>query len=101
TPPPELSPLSLHDALPIWLHPPILTPPSATRGCRGIVGGGSGMATGIRTCRPAYGVVGKASGAEPILMPGSKFKGRWAGCRVIRSEEHTSELQSRGHLVCR
>src|SRR5690625_1843765 len=23
------------------------------------------------------------------------------GCRVARSEEHTSELQSRGHLVCR
>src|SRR5207253_4017983 len=31
----------------------------------------------------------------------------WARCmgsaeaRIIRSEEHTSELQSRGHLVCR
>src|SRR5690625_5791931 len=23
------------------------------------------------------------------------------GCTVTRSEEHTSELQSRGHLVCR
>src|SRR2546422_1209542 len=23
------------------------------------------------------------------------------GCRVVRSEEHTSELQSRLHLVCR
>src|SRR2546422_6563372 len=25
----------------------------------------------------------------------------WAGARVTRSEEHTSELQSRLHLVCR
>src|SRR5207253_9124317 len=38
-----------------------------------------------------------------------RFRGRqlerWAqvagGVRIIRSEEHTSELQSRGHLVCR
>src|SRR5437870_10316629 len=26
---------------------------------------------------------------------------RWARARRARSEEHTSELQSRGHLVCR
>src|SRR5690625_6788712 len=25
----------------------------------------------------------------------------WRICREARSEEHTSELQSRGHLVCR
>src|SRR5215208_3309110 len=25
----------------------------------------------------------------------------WLACRRTRSEEHTSELQSRGHLVCR
>src|SRR5207253_5540499 len=25
----------------------------------------------------------------------------WPGCGMLRSEEHTSELQSRGHLVCR
>src|SRR5207253_8457466 len=25
----------------------------------------------------------------------------WRGSRLSRSEEHTSELQSRGHLVCR
>src|ERR1041385_3943569 len=27
--------------------------------------------------------------------------GRWRGFRLCRSEEHTSELQSRLHLVCR
>src|SRR5437870_8224286 len=29
------------------------------------------------------------------------FSGEWKGVRGSRSEEHTSELQSRGHLVCR
>src|SRR5690625_6668476 len=36
---------------------------------------------------------------------GNRFSGgerqRIAFARVLRSEEHTSELQSRGHLVCR
>src|SRR5690625_6766816 len=27
--------------------------------------------------------------------------GYWLCCKASRSEEHTSELQSRGHLVCR
>src|SRR5439155_26199983 len=33
----------------------------------------------------------------------AKFQNRFQPCRShrIRSEEHTSELQSRGHLVCR
>src|SRR5207253_10009141 len=29
------------------------------------------------------------------------LRGIWMGMRRARSEEHTSELQSRGHLVCR
>src|SRR5690625_6591574 len=32
---------------------------------------------------------------SPVIMQAS------AGARKYRSEEHTSELQSRGHLVCR
>src|SRR5437870_9192786 len=28
-------------------------------------------------------------------------RGSFVGVREVRSEEHTSELQSRGHLVCR
>src|SRR5690625_6717829 len=31
-----------------------------------------------------------------FFMPAS-----WVACLIVRSEEHTSELQSRGHLVCR
>src|SRR5437660_8893317 len=41
-------------------------------------------------------------GGLPPPRPGSPWRGsgRWSRCRS-RSEEHTSELQSRGHLVCR
>src|SRR5207253_3756137 len=42
---------------------------------------------------------------RPLRMPGdlSALPGSEAGVdlRLERSEEHTSELQSRGHLVCR
>src|SRR5690625_5975871 len=34
--------------------------------------------------------------AYKVLRPGLTWDQKW-----IRSEEHTSELQSRGHLVCR
>src|SRR5690625_6574725 len=40
----------------------------------------------------------------PSTAPSSTrdtFCRRAMGCMISRSEEHTSELQSRGHLVCR
>src|SRR5690625_2295660 len=43
-------------------------------------------------------------GAELVLSVPSRFFGEWIESNyagVLRSEEHTSELQSRGHLVCR
>src|SRR5437870_9534038 len=46
-----------------------------------------------RTCALAAGKIGDTGLAlPPALMRGTK---------APRSEEHTSELQSRGHLVCR
>src|SRR5690625_6048608 len=36
----------------------------------------------------------------PFFPPSALMKGNTSS-RIIRSEEHTSELQSRGHLVCR
>src|SRR2546429_6470395 len=40
--------------------------------------------------------------AIPLRKRGRRDKGyRYQGRRAIRSEEHTSELQSRLHLVCR
>src|SRR5690625_3513303 len=38
---------------------------------------------------------------EGIFLPPSQFEGLFLSTAHTRSEEHTSELQSRGHLVCR
>src|SRR5699024_11649161 len=74
-PPPELSTLSLHDALPIWPHFAVA---KAFRGARTMHG-----------CTPAR-PRSFATVTARIWSP--------TGCR---SEEHTSELQSRFDLVCR
>src|SRR6266508_2277992 len=53
-----------------------------------------------------YTTLFRSNHLEPVLPERATFKefavrvGRSAR-EVIRSEEHTSELQSRGHLVCR
>src|SRR5207253_11093103 len=39
----------------------------------------------------------RAVGAHGLAM----ISGIWEAADIGRSEEHTSELQSRGHLVCR
>src|SRR5699024_12084583 len=38
---------------------------------------------------------------ENVKDPFKVLKGTWEAWRIIRSEEHTSELQSRFDLVCR
>src|SRR5437870_6533433 len=38
---------------------------------------------------------------EPSNLQSSGSPGSYGARSLIRSEEHTSELQSRGHLVCR
>src|SRR5690625_6433831 len=43
-------------------------------------------------CMPEPGASMSGLGMKVAMMP---------CCRATRSEEHTSELQSRGHLVCR
>src|SRR5690625_5381190 len=72
TPPTVLSTLSLHDALPISGSPPAPRRRSARR---------SGW-TPVRSSPTPSGL-----GVDAAVHG--------------RSEEHTSELQSRGHLVCR
>src|SRR5687768_18247936 len=77
TPTTHLYTLSLHDALPI----------SSSRSPRG-----------RRSSRPSRrGSSGREAGARrlPLALR------RAGGDRADRSEEHTSELQSRLHLVCR
>src|SRR5690625_5406900 len=76
----DISTLSLHDALPI-----------------------SGWAAEIDRCCVPENLEGEASVA--VIRPGRKVPDLPETGIVIvtdsRSEEHTSELQSRGHLVCR
>src|SRR5437870_7972126 len=42
-----------------------------------------------------------ATAGRSVTRPGSPASRGPSCCATWRSEEHTSELQSRGHLVCR
>src|SRR5207244_13553005 len=93
TPTPYLYTLSLHDALPIFAD--------AMAGAR-IVSLPSRV-TRLTTCfgstRPACRWRGRARPyPPPAESPSLAHRCR---CRTARSEEHTSELQSPDHLVCR
>src|SRR5207253_11463460 len=96
--PPHTSSLSLHDALPISVpvamsvavghegHGRILP------GCRrGGLDVGDGRHERLDRLDAA-----RAGQADPSLRMRTVLVGE-----TFRSEEHTSELQSRGHLVCR
>src|SRR5690625_6571303 len=76
TPPPEISPLSLHDALPILSQP-----------C-------SALATSSNPLRDS-------SMLRLTFLALCVSDAEANNTAENRSEEHTSELQSRGHLVCR
>src|SRR3712207_7586221 len=75
----EIYTLSLHDALPISSRQP------GRQSCRG----SDHRRVGFRARR----VLGHALSRADLLASGSR--------RRCRSEEHTSELQSRQYLVCR
>src|SRR5207244_6126626 len=81
--------LSLHDALPIW--------PGSDKACPRCKEVGHDS----RTCpqRPASNkcTTKKTSSAPPPPTPSSSL----SAVDTVRSEEHTSELQSPDHLVCR
>src|SRR5690606_41750707 len=84
--------LSLHDALPIWRARPWMYASAAAM----VVGGLCALV--VRSDVAAAVAVLAAAVASVLLMVG----GTMAGHRELaRSEEHTSELQSREKLVCR
>src|SRR3989442_4640726 len=81
----EIYTLSLHDALPICPH--------GRRGC----GPGRGPGRWLRPDPRPVSATGPPSGPAGRLPASAS-----AVCGTgRRSEEHTSELQSRPHLVCR
>src|SRR5207253_10940824 len=94
---PPLSPLSLHDALPIYL-PLIATMTFDTEPLQHIVAALLRPGTGAPT-RGVRGLLRRLFTKLHALFPRVKLGEQPA--QQPRSEEHTSELQSRGHLVCR
>src|SRR5258708_18109360 len=80
----EIYTLSLHDALPIF---------------QGIAAPGS---MGSRQTPPSVRRAERARGVGYRMARGSRTRAySEAGAGTSRSEEHTSELQSPDHLVCR
>src|SRR5439155_20774777 len=79
----EIYTLSLHDALPIS---------SPTSGIRRT---SSSHASQLMRTSSIHGRCSSFKSAMPVVARSS------SSAREERSEEHTSELQSRGHLVCR
>src|SRR5207253_11349568 len=75
--------LSLHDALPIC---------ASTGPCTSTSRRTAGSSPETAVARAAWPLPATASGSTSSLRPPPAWR---------RSEEHTSELQSRGHLVCR
>src|SRR5690606_42143049 len=92
---PERDTLSLHDALPIWSA----RRSSVRRSRRGVVGSDWPRACGMLSA--PCGMEGYCSPRPAILMPVARADGKMAATAEVRSEEHTSELQSRENLVCR
>src|SRR5207249_9845014 len=96
TPPPStpgLSPLSLHDALPIWNDRSHL---GAARPHPGAIRG-----DGIQEHFKRGDQVGLVENHQRIRSQQSCVVGPHLPRNPVRSEEHTSELQSRFDLVCR
>src|SRR5205823_14584094 len=100
TPPTAIYTLSLHDALPILVAMPytLLDQPALDEELPLCVERGAGVVIGAPF---ASGILarGAASGATyGYAPPNPEILDR---TRRIRSEEHTSELQSLAYLVCR
>src|SRR5205814_9798288 len=89
-PPPPLSPLSLHDALPISPHPAGSSPTHP-------------RSANNPWPRPADAmpVHSKPYPRATQTFPNSSNTAATPHTHPPRSEEHTSELQSLRHLVCR
>src|SRR5262249_62313243 len=86
SPPPEISTLSLHDALPICHRRLCVAPPSRRQG----------SASSGQFARPAAQLLER--GCQRLPKHAAPLGAVAIACR---SEEHTSELQSLTNLVCR
>src|SRR6266487_6507307 len=61
-----------------------------------------GRVTGVQTCAlPIYAFREQVALAAPWMRDRTTELREWSDVSLLRSEEHTSELQSPVHLVCR
>src|SRR2546422_10431410 len=94
TAPPKIYPLSLHDALPIFAQPQ-----SVRHGQRDLADHIAGVRRHNRGAEDLIGPLAHQDPSESALL--AIQHGPIHLVELPRSEEHTSELQSRLHLVCR
>src|SRR5207244_12643073 len=87
-------PLSLHDALPIYAMPMLMT----SRVKSSSIGPSPNQCSARASTFPPLSTITGIPSLSPMIA--AKGVGS-AGYMTIRSEEHTSELQSPDHLVCR
>src|SRR5207244_11847927 len=93
TPIPLLSTLSLHDALPISAHLLIRSHTRRHRGCPNTTPRSRPVGRLCFTVPVRLVVLVRGRHSCPSIHQGN--------LNLMRSEEHTSELQSPDHLVCR
>src|SRR5207253_10944295 len=93
--PTHIPTLSLHDALPISLSPGSGTADWQFLSCR------NDDCRGYRFDRRVWSENLDAVDHDTYRKNGESRQNRKVSVIHHRSEEHTSELQSRGHLVCR
>src|SRR5256884_4462429 len=93
--PTEISPLPLPDALPIFRGRDRVVP---GRGRGGEAAARDRHLAAAVRARVVAGVAGRPAARRALLLGGRDARDRFGR---NRSEEHTSELQSRLHLVCR
>src|SRR3989442_11072398 len=63
--------------------------------------GGSGATDRLLAPPLVDGLLGEHPAAVQLQARDAALGGHHPQCGLVRSEEHTSELQSRPHLVCR
>src|SRR5205814_9793822 len=97
--PSQLSTLSLHDALPIWLVAQLNGKPAGPKPAPRSWRQGSASVPLATTAKDASGTLALHQLVES--KPEYRALPITVECRAKRSEEHTSELQSLRHLVCR
>src|SRR5690606_41194250 len=95
------SSLSRHDALPTWRH--FAGPGAETASETAAMTTPATEVPGLSTTAPVGDTTAPATsvvGDSPVSMVDSAPAANTTGPGTVRSEEHTSELQSRENLVC-